>query len=68
MDGCILILLIQVLQSEIEAFRKDWVRMNLVLIQHIERDFPKTPGKCSNRKLKILKLVRRIFELFIKVN
>lgn len=35
MDACILILLIQVLQSETEAFGKDWVRMNLVLIQHI---------------------------------
>lgn len=43
MDGCLLILLIQVLQSEIEAFGKDWIRMNLVLSQHIERDFPKTP-------------------------
>lgn len=52
------------LEGEIKAFGKDWDRKNLVIIQHIERDFPKTPDKCSNNKLKILKLVRRIiFEL-----
>lgn len=52
------------LEGEIKAFGKDWDRNNLVIIQHIERDFPKTPDKYSNNKLKILNLVRRIiFEL-----
>lgn len=49
----------QVLEDEIETLGKGWDRKNLVLIQHIERDFPKTPKQVFREQIKDLKLGKK---------
>lgn len=47
----------QVLEDEIETLGKGWDRKNLVLIQHIERDFPKTPKQVFREQIKDRSLI-----------